>query len=91
MMYLVYEKNYGLNDVDVVETAEMALFKSKENARENFLARVKEYRENDSDFTYQPDCSNENSAYFAFKLDPANGSSEGGVEVCLVSLPVMDN
>ena len=90
-MYLVYEKNYGLNDVDVVETSEFSLFEKKENARVNFTARVKEYRENDSDFTYQPDCSNENSAYFAFKLDPANGSSEGGVEVCLVSLPVMDN
>ena len=65
-MYLVYEKNYAIDDVDCIEECEMKLYSSLEAAKRE-MSRRKESYEREILYTFLPSKSSEKYLFFAVK------------------------
>ena len=86
-MYLVYEKNYGLNDVDCVEESEFALFHSKEKALQDMQRRKEKLLEDES-FSFIENKSDETCLVM---VDcPVKDFVEAEVHICLTKIAESD-
>ena len=87
-MYLVYEKNYGLNDVDCVEPSGFALFHSKESALLD-MQRRKGYLTGNKNFIFIEDKSEECCLVIAGNLN-RDGSRDEEIHICLAVVEESD-
>lgn len=93
-MYLVYEKNYAIDDVDCIEECEMKLYSSLEAAKRE-MSRRKESYEREILYTFLPSKSSvlpskssEKCLLFAVNYNEKEDTYDGAFCVCLCKIPV---
>ena len=93
-MYLVYEKNYAIDDVDCIEECEMKLYSSLEAAKREMSRRKESYEREilytflTSDSSVLPSKSSEKCLLFAVNYNEKEDTYDGAFCVCLCKIPV---
>ena len=100
-MYLVYEKNYAIDDVDCIEECEMKLYSSLEAAKREISKRKESYEREilytflpsessflPSESSFLPSKSSEKCLLFAVNYNEKEDTYDGAFCVCLCKIPV---
>lgn len=90
-IYLVYEENKKIPDVDAIKQNKLRVFNTHEAADEfaKFQRNTYVCDPNFADFTYMPDESKEGENYaFAYNLTPDGMSREGGFNIIIAEVPM---
>ena len=88
-MYLVYEKNYGFDDVNDVEKSKFALFHNKENALNDMRRRKKVLLEENPSFSFMEEKSDETSCIViadCLFYDPDDKFTDPEIHICLAEV-----
>lgn len=95
-MYLVYEKNYGFDDVDCVEKSKFALFHNKERALKDMMRRRKQLLEDNPSFSFIEEKSDDTSCIVIADCPAYGPSREEGIfkdpeiHICLAEVSESD-
>ena len=90
-MYLVYEVNYNLPEMNTVEETDMELVNGMDEAIAYAEKRKDEYIE-EGTFTYMPDESSTGKNYaFVYNLGDDGVSREGGFDIYIAKLPIQSS